>query len=191
MPDGKRPPVSEPLVEAALDVWRQAGERHFIRITGHSMLPLLRDGDQVLVAHGYAGVRRGDVVVLRHNSALVAHRVLRIFSDEAGTQLLTKGDNASQFDPVVSAEAILGRVLAVKRDDRQMSLDSAAWQAWGWLMAVSALAWTRLSGWGQYLKRSLLGPEPNRLTALLRRGGLGLRALVLKVALAVLCRWKA
>jgi phage repressor protein C with HTH and peptisase S24 domain len=82
-PNTKRAPLPGHVLEAVLDVWGQAEEQHFIPITGNSMLPLIRDSDHVLVAHGCAGVRRGDVVVFRHESRLVAHRVLCIYDSDA------------------------------------------------------------------------------------------------------------
>ena len=190
-PDADRPPLPDPVLEAALEIWSRAGEQHLIPITGRSMRPLIRDGDLVLVAHGHADVRQGDVVVFRREGKLVAHRVLRVYGAGTGKRFLTKGDNAPQFDPLLGAEEIVGRVLAVRRGDRQMSLDTTAWRSVGRFVAVATLAWTKLYGWCRHLKQRLLGPEPNRLTALLRRGALASQALVLKAAQAVFSRWKA
>jgi signal peptidase I len=186
----KRAPLPGHVLEAALDVWSQAGERHFVPITGGSMLPLIRDGDRALVAHGCTGVRQGDVIVFRHEGRLIAHRVLRIRRSEAGLTFVTKGDNASQFDPPLSADEIVGRVLAVERGGQYMSLDTAVWRMLGWLIAVGTLAWTKLYGWSQALKQRLLGPQPNRLTALLRRSALAFFSLALKFVRAVFCRWE-
>lgn len=196
-PNTKRAPLPGHVLEAVLDVWGQAGEQHFIPITGNSMLPLIRDGDHVLVAHGCAGVRRGDVVVFRRESRLIAHRVLRIYGGDAlemgkghRPSFVTKGDHAPQFDSPLSADEIVGRVLAVERGSRYMSLDTAAWRVLGWLMAVSTLAWTKLYGWSRDLKQRFLGPQPNRLTAFLRQSALAFFSLVLKVVQTVVCRWK-
>jgi signal peptidase I len=178
------------VLEAALDVWGQAGEQHLIPISGNSMRPSIHHGDRALVAHGCAGVRRGDVVVFRRDGRLVAHRVLHIAAGDGGPTFVTKGDNASQFDPPLSADEIVGRVLAVEREGRRMSLDTAAWRALGWLIAVGTLAWIGLYGWGQALKRRLLGPQPNALTASLRRGAVATCSLALRVAQAIASRWQ-
>jgi signal peptidase I len=189
-PNTKPVPLPGYVLEAVLDAWGQAGEQHFIPITGRSMVPLIQDGDHVLVAHGCAGVRRGDVIVLRREGRLIAHRVLRIYSGDAGPAFVTKGDNASQFDSPLSADEIVGRVLTVKRGDRYMSLDTTVWRIVGWLFAVCVLAWTKLYSWGRDLKHRLLGPQPNRLTAFLRRSALAFFSLALKIVQAVLGRWK-
>ncbi len=44
------------------------------------MLPLLRDGDQVLVSHIRDQVQLGDIVVFQRGDTLIAHRVLRIWT---------------------------------------------------------------------------------------------------------------
>jgi hypothetical protein len=155
------------------------------------MLPLLREGDQVLVAHGHAGVRRGDVVVFRREGQMVAHRVLRVVDGETGPTFVTKGDNAPDLDPPLGADEIVGRVLAIRRGEWQMSLNTPAWRVLGLLIAVATLVWRKLYGWTRDLKRRFLGPEPNRLTALLRQVLLSLASLFLRVAQAILSRWKA
>jgi hypothetical protein len=188
--DANSPPIPGHVLEAALDEWGQAGEQHQIPISGNSMWPAIHHGDRVLVAHGCAGVRRGDVLVFRRDGQLIAHRVMRITGGDADPTFVTKGDNAPQFDPPLSADEIVGRVLAVERDGQHMSLDTPAWRALGWLAAVGTLAWTRLYGWGWELKQRGLGPQPNRVTAALRRGALAALSHLFNAAQAIACRWR-
>jgi signal peptidase I len=183
-------PLPEYILEAALDVWGQAGRQHLIPITGRSMLPFIQDGDRVRVSYGYADVGRGDVIVFRQGGRLIAQRVLRVCSGEARPTFITKGDNARHFDPPVSAEEIVGRVLSIKRGDRNMSLDTVTWRLLGWLIAVGTLAWAKLYGWSRAVKQRLLGPQPNRLTSFLRRGALAFFSLALRVVQVGLCRWE-
>lgn len=189
-PKTNRTPLPGHILDAALDVWSQAGEHHFIPITGHSMLPLIQDGDRVLVAHGCTDVRRGEVIVFWHEDGLVAHRVLHVHDGDAGPIFVTKGDNASQFDPPSSSSEIVGRVLAVERDGRHMPLDTTAWRVLGWFIASGTLAWARLYGWCQALKQRFLGTQPNCTTTFLRRSAQALFSLVLKVMQVIVCRWK-
>ena len=177
------------VLEAALDAWGQAGERHTISISGHSMVPAIHDGDRVLVAHGCAGVRRGDVVVFRLDGLLIAHRVLHIKDGDDGQKFVTKGDNAGQVDPHVSPREIVGQVLAIERDGQHISLQTFPWRALGWSIAVGTLAWTRLYRCSQALKQRLLGPQPNRVTAGLRRGALAFFSRILTLAHSVACWW--
>ena len=184
-------PLSLPghVIEAALDAWGQAGERHTISISGHSMLPVIHDGDRALVTHGCAGVRRGDVIVFRLNGLLVAHRVLHIEGRDDDREFVTKGDNAGHVDPHVSPREIVGQVLAIERDGRRISLETIPWRTLGWSIAIGTLAWIRSYRWCQALKRRLLGPGPNRATTALRRGTLAFFSRLLALAQAVACRW--
>jgi len=186
------PPLQAPAIEAVLDIWGQAGERHFIPISGNSMLPIIRDGDRALTAHGCASVRRGDVVIFRRNGHMVAHRVMRIRDGgrDGGLTLVTKGDNTPQFDLPLSAGEIVGRVLAVERNGKRMSLDTAVWRVLGWLIATGTLAWSALYDRSRKLKHGLLGPQPNRLTTGLRRSARACFSLILRIAQAVACRWE-
>lgn len=145
------------VLSAALDKWKQAGERHLIPIIGNSMLPLIQPGDQVLVRHGYGNVRRGDIIVFLQQEKMVAHRLLRIYKDGSVTTFITKGDNTSYLDSPVDTSEVVGRVLRIKRGSRWVSIDTPAWRIGGWLMAVSMLGWATFYGWGRRIKHRLWG----------------------------------
>lgn len=185
--DIKPKPLSAPVLDAALDVWSQAGKQHFVAVTGRSMLPLIRDGDRVLITHSAGGVRRGDVILFRREGMLIAHRVLQ--SCEAGSTFVTKGDNAFDLDPTLNAREIVGRVRAIEREGRCMSLETTPWRIVGWLIATGTLAWMRLYEWGRVLKRKLLGPRPNLLAVFVRRVGVAFSSIAFKMVEVVVCRW--
>jgi signal peptidase I len=178
------------VLEVALDAWGRAGRQHLIPISGHSMLPAIQDSDHALVSHGCAGVRPGDVIVFRHEGTLIAHRVLRIERGDDGPTFVTKGDNVPRFDPHFSAGEIVGRVLAIERNGRTMSLDTAAWRLSGWLITVGTLVWARLYGCARDLKQRLLGPQPARVAAILRRVVLAFFTQAFALSQAITCRWK-
>lgn len=183
--------MQDPVLGAVLDVWTQAGEKHYIPITGRSMFPLIRNGDQVLVAHGCAGIRRGDVIIFRYDGKLVAHRVLRISKNEAGHMFLTKGDNVLQFDPPLRANEIVGRVLAIKRGEQQIALDTTIWRITGLFIAIGTLTWMRLYGWGRFFVQRLLGFHSCSLTSFLHRGMQFFLRLVRGTVFIVIRRWKS
>jgi SOS-response transcriptional repressor LexA len=65
----------------------------WVRVAGPSMVPVLRDGDRVIVRHGVA-IRAGDVVLARYRSMperLVLKRALR----PADEGWLLASDNAA------------------------------------------------------------------------------------------------
>jgi len=178
------------ITDAVLEIWAERGARNRIKIAGNSMLPLIVDGDGVLVEHGATEIRRGDIIVFRYGNDLAAHRVLSIHRGDDGPTYVTKGDNAPRSDPPLSAGEIVGRVLAIERGGRHLPLDTPAWQALGWLIAAGTLAWARLYSWSRVLKQRVWGPQPNRVTAFLRQSALALFPLLLNGAQAVLGRWE-
>jgi hypothetical protein len=97
--------------------WR-AGDEAWVTHRGWSMAPTLRDQDRLQVAP-LDGARPGDLVVARRAGILVAHRLVRL----DGAMALTKGDACAAPDPPLPAEALLGRVVAVRRRPWRRLLD--------------------------------------------------------------------
>jgi len=103
--------------------WRiacAAGLPFHFRGLGRSMLPALLPGDEALFAPFEGAPQRGDVLLYRAGDRLVAHRLHGI---EAGSRLRLRGDLLASDDPLVPAEAILGRLVAVRRRGRELRAD--------------------------------------------------------------------
>ena len=83
------------------------------RARGHSMHPIIRCDDYLLVEPA-SRFEPGDVVLMLAERGLTAHRVVRV--DER--QVITRGDNAPDFDPPLDRTRILGRVTHAERDGR-------------------------------------------------------------------------
>lgn len=129
--------VRTALVSAALDLWRQTGQPHYIPVQGESMLPFLRAGDEVLVAHRYHDIRRGDIVVFRIGDKLIIHRVLQI--DGHTGRITTGGDNTTRFDDPVTHADIIGRVIGLRRGRKTVLLDTRTWRRLGLFIATGSL----------------------------------------------------
>lgn len=183
--------MQDAVLGAVLNVWGQTKEQHYISINGRSMFPLIREGDQVLVAHGCTGMRRGDVIVFRLRGTLIAHRVLNIFESDVGPIFVTKGDNVSQFDPPLSDNEIVGRILAVKRGNRCMPLDTVIWKILGWFIAVSTLSLAKIHGCGRNLKQKWFGTYFIFLTPILFKCEQIFSFFIRKILFAVFCKWKS
>ena len=118
-----------------------------LHVIGDSMAPLLRPGDLVTAQPVQPDVLRlGDMIVVRHPSDLITHRLVAV--DEQGWH--TKGDNCHRADEPVTVQAIVGRVVAIKRGDVRLDVQSRRWAianpwigAWGrWEVASSRLLGT-------------------------------------------------
>ncbi len=83
-----------------------------LQVRSLSMLPLLEDGDRV-VLKTTRKVKRGDIVVFMRRDYLVIHRVVLKF----GKLLITKGDNKKNFDYPVLVDKIMGKVVAVVKNE--------------------------------------------------------------------------
>jgi len=162
--------IQDNVLEIALDLCRRTKGQRYIPITGHSMYPLIREGDQVLVLLGWTGIQRGDVIVFRREGVLIAHRVMSIDKTDAGHVLITKGDNVPYFDPPLNDNQIVGRVLAVKRGSRQAPLNTAVWRALGWLIVVGTLSFSQLLSYGMNLRQKHFGLHFSRTTSFIHRG---------------------
>ena len=81
-------------------------------VTGGSMAPTIPLGALILIEPvAPASISVGDVITFTLPDRLITHRVVAIAHDEAGIQLVTKGDANDAADPVtVRASNALGAV---------------------------------------------------------------------------------
>lgn len=85
------------------------------RVSGQSMSPALRDGDEVLLAPvGDAPLAAGEVVVARWDGRIVIHRVVAVH----GGQVVTRGDACRRDDRPVVTGRILFRAVRRRRASR-------------------------------------------------------------------------
>lgn len=169
MSDTNQTVLPEALLNGALAIWSQVGCQQWIRLAGQSMLPLLREGDQLLVAHSCEKLRQGDLVVFRRAGKLVVHRVIRFNLGVTGRIPITKGDNVPHYDAPVQADELVGRVVQVRRGARLLSLDNRVWRVSGWLIA-------RVTAAGIGLRKRM-------------PGGVRLKRLALRALDLILWRW--
>lgn len=110
--------------DLASDVAGTAGEVR-LRLMGTSMLPSIWPGDLATIARcDSADLRVGEIVVYRGEGLLTAHRLIGIMPDH----LVLRGDSLDRCDPPVSKDRVVGRVVAVSRNGRDVSLRWSLWQ---------------------------------------------------------------
>ena len=137
--------LPEPILDVVLDLWAQAGSKHEIPVSGNSMWPMLREGDQIRLLHGAADLRCGDIVAYQDKERLIIHRLIRRIEASGKTLYLMKGDNAAAMDPAVPARIILGRAVALRRTAKWRRVDTPLCRAVGWVIATTTLARRALS----------------------------------------------
>ncbi len=95
-------------------------------MTGSSMLPIFRDGDELIVEPRPPFLRLGDVILYRHAGRSIVHRLVgRRSGDET---LLLKGDCLVGFDPPLHIRKVLGRVVERRSASGITDFDSLSWQ---------------------------------------------------------------
>jgi hypothetical protein len=97
-----------------------------LRVHGGSMWPWLRGGDTLVVRRASAAqLRRGEIALVFQDNRLMAHRVRRVVRNDVGELLLfTRGDALAYDDAPVAPGALLGRVEAIERNGRLLSLNT-------------------------------------------------------------------
>jgi hypothetical protein len=141
----------------------------FCVISG-SMAPLIGAGDEVVVEWASADrLRRGDIVLYTVDGALHTHRLLARRRCGDATLLVTKGDATLNPDQPWRETQLLGKVVAVRREDRTIDLEGGKWSSMNRLLgALAALqvAALRVAHW---VKMVIIGNRRTRLTPLVTR----------------------
>jgi signal peptidase I len=109
-----------------------------VRGRGHSMYPLIQTGDILLIEPKSPNrLNIGDIIFYRRPwGDYVVHRLIK---KNGSATLLTKGDNQYNYDPPVSFDEVLGRVIKIEKDGKQVNLTGGINQTLGWLIAWLAL----------------------------------------------------
>lgn len=109
-----------PRNELAAEVVRCFGELR-LRVTGSSMLPAIRPGDDLLILRcRIEEANPGDIVLFMRHRRLFAHRVIL----RSSTCLITQGDGIAEPDLPVAANELLGKVMRVMRRGKTIRHES-------------------------------------------------------------------
>ncbi len=96
------------------------------RAGGQSMFPTIKDGEMITVEPVATDeIKRGDIVLYRFKRGVIAHRVVSIEKQAgSGHRFILRGDSSAMCDAPVEAEKVLGRVISVEREGRNINLAS-------------------------------------------------------------------
>lgn len=129
--------IAKQVEQIAFALWQQQAGARWLPVTGHSMLPLLRAGDQLLVVPQVT-YQLGDIVVFQQDATILVHRVVATMpqgrspdrkqrSVDTRLSWVTRGDNCQAVDPPVAMAQMIGKVVALQRGSVTCSL-----VGWGW-----------------------------------------------------------
>jgi signal peptidase I len=112
------------------------------RAEGASMYPTIRDGDAITVAPvAFDDVVRGDLLLCRQDQRVIAHRVIGITTRDSMRIFELRGDAKAACDAPVAADAVVGRVIAVHRNGRVVTLCGRAARLRHTVRAVASAFW--------------------------------------------------
>ena len=107
-----------------------------LRVRGSSMLPWVKPGDVAIIRQaGIDDVRCGDVVLFKHGSRLLVHRLVEKQGTLREARFLAKGDAHPGPDGIVDRDLVLGRVVRIYRGKKQIDLDSPIQLALGLIVS--------------------------------------------------------
>jgi hypothetical protein len=106
-----------------------------------SMAPLLRGGDGVLAGPLATPPRPGDLLLYRQQDYWVVHRCLGTAAADGRSGLRTRGDGRNVLDPLLGADDVRARIVALRRGGAWRSLEGPAARSYARLMAWHDLFW--------------------------------------------------
>jgi signal peptidase I len=107
------------------------------RAHGRSMQPFIKNGN-ILIVEPLNGTSAniGDVVFYRRaEGSLTAHRLIKVGHHEGSTVLITRGDSLGYSDPPVPIAQVIGKVIRVETDKRQLRLNGWLGRPFGFCLA--------------------------------------------------------
>ena len=138
------------------EIWQQSSEQHWLPVQGISMLPMLHQGDDILISHDLSTVRRGDILVFHNADGLVAHRVIQIVKQPDHANIYkTRGDNCTNFDSLLSEPEVLGWINSIRKNGREFKITTPSWRIWNNFLATYYLLIGTLRKSFRHIKQSL------------------------------------
>lgn len=129
------------------------------QIISNSMSPFLKIGDEVLLKNiTPEDLRIGDIIVYQMNGHLFSHRYINIIKKEGRILgLIFKGDNSLDFDGyLVFNNKLLGKVIAIKRENRLINLSHFPWRKINLLIGILSFSQGSVIKFCRYFKHKLL-----------------------------------
>jgi len=135
------------------------------RVISGSMAPLIAAGDEIVVQRANADrLRRGDIVLYTVGGTFHTHRLLARRRHDSATLLVTKGDASLHPDQPWREEQLVGKAVAIRRQERTIDLESGKWKSLNRLLGIlAALQVTALRA-ARRVKLAVIGNRRTRWT---------------------------
>lgn len=134
---GSLPCTSAGFAQLSAEILRDGKALRF-QAHGASMVPLVRDGDVLLVQPiEPAALRMGDVILFgTEPGRVVVHRVIRCVARPEGRRFTVQGDAVARPDGTIPAAQVYGRVAVIERDGVEIDMGASAMRLLGRMAAL-------------------------------------------------------
>ncbi len=103
------------------------------------MAPLIQIKDQIFIKKmSSSQIHSGDIITFWQGSILVTHRVIRKFHRGGNTYFIEKGDVNANYS-WISSKALVGKVIRIRKGNREINLDTLAWTIFNRIIGFSLL----------------------------------------------------
>ncbi len=125
MSQSNRPEDAAIIAALFIQAVRQ-GQSLWFRVASNSMNPLMGVGDAVYIQPGRAGeIHIGEIAAFETSDGLVIHRIVHRQQTAGSIRLLQMSD-VTPLPGWVKEQAVVGRVVMIRRDARQVNLHDIA-----------------------------------------------------------------
>lgn len=108
----------------------------WLKVKGKSMMPFLYPGDKILIQPRPINfLKTGNLITFLDGTALCTHRLIGKVKRAGQVYLITKGDLCARLDPPIPLGVIIGKVIAIQKGKRILSIEGPLWQAFNPILA--------------------------------------------------------
>ena len=115
----------------------------------------------------FDSVHVGDLLLYELHECLNCHRLIRKRVKKGQKRLITKGDRALSYDMPWDASFLLGRVVAIERDETVIRLNSPKWRIVNRFLAFLSGSQAWIWHYSVIAKRAVLGSRTTGLSRIL------------------------
>jgi len=122
----ERVPGSPQLATEVIVGLLREGRSVRFKARGRSMYPTIRDGEIITINPiAPSLLKAGDIILYDSGGSLIAHRIARINQGDGNkVEFIVRSDTTGDCDETVALRQILGKVVCVRRQGRDIPLDT-------------------------------------------------------------------
>ncbi len=100
-----------------------------VKLGGYSMYPFIKAGDIALIKKCKLDeLNIGDIIVFKLNNKWIAHRLIKVISENGDKILITKGDSELKNDKPITEKEFTGKIVSITHKNREIDLENHKYQ---------------------------------------------------------------